>query len=118
MSKTVKRMGNAKKKKVPVFNWGEVQTQSKPFHPLDFQILEVLCYDPGSVVESIVILEDGIRSKILELWHCHWPQILILISHCIEITFNDNKFPYFDPAIQLWYTEPRFITEHDVTPYF
>jgi len=61
-------------------------------HSILSQILEVLCDDPGSVGVSVVLLEDGVRSQILEIWDIHWLQNLIPISHCIEITFNDDKF--------------------------
>ena len=75
-----------------VFNWVEVWNHGRPFRPLHSQILEVLCDDPGSVGASIVILEDGVRSQILEIWDRHWLQNLNPISHCIEIAFNDDKF--------------------------
>ena len=60
-----------------VFNWVEVWTHGRPFHPLHSQILEVLCDDPGSVGASIVILEDGIRSQVPKIWDRHWIQNLI-----------------------------------------
>ena len=63
-----------------VFNWVEVWTHGRLFHPLHSQILEVLCDDPASVGASVVILEDGVRSQILEIWDRHWLQNLIPIS--------------------------------------
>ena len=43
---------------------------------------------------SVVIMEDGVRSQILEIWDHHRFQNLIPILHCIEIAFNDDKL-YF-----------------------
>ena len=51
------------------FNWVEVWTHGRPFHPLHSQILEVLCDDPGSVGASNVILEGGIRSQVPKIWN-------------------------------------------------
>lgn len=57
----------------------------RPLWLIHSKILEVLCDDPCSVWESIVILDHGVKSQILEIWdHC-WLQHLIPISHRIEI---------------------------------
>ena len=75
-------------------NWVEVWTLGRPFHSLYSHIVEVVCDNPGSVGASVVILEDEVRSQIVEIWDRHWLQNLIPISHCIEMAFNDDK-PYF-----------------------
>jgi len=74
-----------------VFNWVEVWTLGRPFHSLSSHILEVVCDNPGSVGASVVILEDGVRAQIVEIWDSHRLQNLIPISHCIEMAFNDDK---------------------------
>ena len=74
-----------------MFNWVEVWTHGRPVHPVHSHILEVGCNDPGSVGASVVILEDGVRSHILKVWDRHWPQDLIAISDCVEVSPNDDK---------------------------
>jgi len=60
-----------------VSNRVEVWTLGRPFHSLFYHILEVVCDNPGSVGESVVILEDGVRAQIVEIWDGHWLQNLI-----------------------------------------
>src|SRR4029434_3245141 len=55
-----------------VFNWVEVSTHGRPFHSLYSHVLEVVCDNPSSVGWSVVILEDGVRSQIVEIWDGHW----------------------------------------------
>ena len=43
--------------------------------PLHSQILEVLCDDPGFVGAGFVILEDKVKSQILEIWDRHGSRI-------------------------------------------
>lgn len=52
--------------------------------------------------EGTVILEDGVRSQILEIYDCDWLHNLTPIFHCIEITFKDDKF--------------CFVSERDIGP--
>ena len=40
---------------------------------------------------SVVILEDGVRSQIVEIWDRHWLQNIIPIFDCIEIAFNGDQ---------------------------
>ena len=82
-------VGHSKTYSTPqMFNWVEVWTHSRLFHPLHFQILEVLFDDLRSVVASVVILEDGIRCHVLEVWNCHWLHNVITIPHCGEVSFD------------------------------
>ena len=57
-----------------VFTWVEVWTHGRPFHFLYSHILEVVCDNPGSVGVMDVILEDGVRSQIVEIWDHPRPQ--------------------------------------------
>ena len=57
-----------------VFNWVEVWTHGRPFHFLYSHILEVVCDNPGPVGVMDVILEDGVRSQIVEIWDHPRPQ--------------------------------------------
>ena len=86
-----------------VFNGVEVRTTSRPFHPLHSHILQVVSDKPQPVGESVVILEDRVRSQTVEIWDCHWLQNLISLSLCIEIASNDDK--------------PCFSSEGDATPH-
>ena len=74
-----------------MFNWVEVWTHGRPFHPLHSHILEVLSDDPGSVGASVVILEDGSRSHIPKIWDRHWLQNLVPIPLCVEVSLNDSQ---------------------------
>ena len=51
-----------------MLNWVEVWTLGRPFHSLYSHIVEVVCDNPGSVGASVVILEDEVRSQIVEIW--------------------------------------------------
>nr|WPK86747.1 NLRC3-like protein 133 [Sebastes schlegelii] len=60
-------------------------------HPASTPDARGVCDNPGSVGANVVILEDEVRSVIVEIWDCHWLQNFIPISHCIEMAFNDEK---------------------------
>lgn len=93
MSNTAKHMGDAKKK--CQYSIG-VRSGCRASH----SILSTPKFWSYSVMilalwgKRVVFREDGIRSKFLEIWDYHWPQILILISHYIEMTLMTTSFPY------------------------
>lgn len=66
-----------------VFSWAEVESQQIISSSL-LSNSGVLCDDPESVWEIVVILVDGVRSQILVIRDHHWLQNLILI--CLFIS--------------------------------
>lgn len=63
-------------------------TVERPFHPLDSQILKVASDKAQSVEESVVILEDEVRSRTVVILDCYQLQNIMWISLCIESTSN------------------------------
>lgn len=63
-------------------------TIERPFHPLDSQILEVASDKANSVEVSVVILEDEVRSRTVEILDCYRLQNIMWISLCIESASN------------------------------
>lgn len=75
-------------------------TVERPFHPLDSQILEVASDKAHSVEESVVTLEDEVRSRTVEILDCYQLQNIMWISLCIESTSNVEN-PCFSGPFKL-----------------